>query len=109
MFVTSSRVVNLLNTNNRFSIFTDDLEHCYFSGKPHPHIHHVFGGKANRRLSEQDGFIVPLAPELHNMSDQGVHFNREMDLALKQICQKHYEEHIGTREEFIQRYGKSWL
>jgi len=92
----------------RKSIFTIDLEHCYYTGKPNPHIHHVFFG-SSRKYAEQDGFIIPLSPRLHNMSDVGVHFNRQFDLELKQQCQKYYEENIGTRKEFIERYGKSWL
>lgn len=59
--------------------------------------------------SEEDGFIVPLVPELHNMSPAGVHFNRALDLRLKRQCQQWFEENIGTRDEFIKRYGKSWL
>ena len=92
----------------RKSVLTNDLTVCYFTQKPGVHIHHVFGG-ANRNHSEEDGFIVPLCPELHNMSNKGVHFNRELDLALKRICQKYWEDVIGTRKEFIERYGRSWL
>lgn len=55
----------------RKSVLTDDLTVCYFTRSPNPHIHHVFGG-ANRAHAEEDGFIVPLAPRLHNMSDEGV-------------------------------------
>ena len=72
------------------------------------HIHHVFGA-SNRNHSEEDGFIIPLVPYLHNMSDQGVHFNREFDLVLKRQCQEYYEENIGTREQWISRYRKSYL
>lgn len=91
----------------RHSIFTDDLEHCYYTKKPHPHIHHCFGGP-NRSLAEEDGFIIPLAPELHNMSYAGVHYQRSWDLQLKRQCQEYYEAHIGTREQFVERYFKSW-
>lgn len=90
----------------RKSVLTDDLEHCYLTGSPNIHIHHVFGGP-NRGHSEEDGFIVPLHPDMHNMSDKGVHFNRELDLMLKRECQRIYEQ-THTRKEFIERYGKSW-
>ena len=96
------------NMKRLHSIFTDDLTVCYFTGKPNPHVHHCFFGSA-RKHAEEDGFIIPLAPELHNMSDQGVHFNREFDLVLKRQCQEYYEENIGTREQWISRYGKSFL
>lgn len=92
----------------RKSVLTDDLRHCIITGSPRVHIHHVFGG-SNRKLSEEDGFIIPLKPELHNLSDFGIHFNREMDLNYKRLCQNYFEQNIGTREQFISRYGKSWL
>jgi len=38
-----------------------------------------------------------------------VHNNREMDLVLKQQAQKYYEEHIGTREQFIKEIGRNYL
>lgn len=91
----------------RRSVLTDDLEHCYLTGSPEVHIHHVFGGP-NRSLSEEDGFIVPLRPDLHNMSNKGVHFNRELDLMLKRKCQEIFEQ-TRSREDFIKRYGKSWV
>lgn len=92
----------------RRSVLTDDLKHCIVTGSPCVHIHHVFGG-ANRKHSEADGFIIPLRPEFHNMSDQGIHFNREMDLHYKRLCQEYFEKYMGTQKQFISRYGKSWL
>lgn len=42
------------------------------------------------------------------MSDNSVHFNREMDSELKKLYQKEYEKY-HTREEFIKLIGKSYL
>lgn len=92
----------------RKSVLTDDLKHCIVTGSPDIHIHHVFGGP-NRKKSDQDGFIIPLRPDYHNMGDHGIHSNRDMDIHYKQECQKYFESHVGTRKEFIARYGKSWL
>lgn len=91
-----------------FSVLTDDLEHCYICGSYEVAIHHVFGG-SNRKLSEKYGFLLPLHPRWHNMSNDGVHFNRALDLKFKQQAQTYYEQHIGTRAEFIIEFGKSWL
>ena len=78
----------------------------YFPGS---HKHNVFGG-ANRKLSEQDGLFIYLPPELHNMSDKGIHFNKTfMDYAHsvgRQAWMQHYNK---TIEDFIARYGKSYL
>jgi hypothetical protein len=43
------------------------------------------------------------------MSDEGVHFNKLLDLKLKTIAQLHFEEHYGDREAFIREFGKSYL
>lgn len=68
------------------SILTADLEHCYVSRSSHVAIHHVFPGVGRRKLCEKYGFIVPLEPSLHNMSDVSVHSNpnKGLDLQLKQ-------------------------
>ncbi len=82
---------------------------CIICGNPKVHEHHIFFGTANRDKSEEHGLKVCLCPKHHNMSNEGVHFNRELDLALKIMAQKHYEKYIGTREQFRREFGKSWL
>lgn len=90
------------------SVLTSDLTHCYITGQCPVAIHHIFGG-SNRKLSEKYGFIVPLIPFYHNTSDCGVHFDRKLDLKLKWEAQQYFEDNIGTRKEFIDLFGKSWL
>ena len=90
------------------SVITDDLEHCYLCKSNQIHIHHIFGA-SNRKRSEKYGFIVPLHPRWHNMSKDGVHFNRDLDLKFKRLAQTYYEENIGSRADFILEFGKSWL
>lgn len=43
------------------------------------------------------------------MSNAGVHFNPELDRKLKQQCQREWERVNGTREDFIKRFGRSYL
>ena len=93
--------------NKLFSVLTNDLEHCYITGSTNVAIHHIFGA-ANRKISEKYGFIVPLRPDWHNMSNYGVHFNRELDLKLKCACEKWWLENGRTKEEFISIFGKWW-
>lgn len=82
---------------------------CYFCKKKQDlHLHHVFFGHANRKISDREGFVVWLCPYHHNMSNNSVHHNREMDLALKRKCQIEYERD-HTREDFIKLIGKSYL
>lgn len=76
---------------------------------PGLHKHHIFGG-ANRKFSEQDGLYVYLPPELHNMSDKGIHFDKEfMDYAHKVGQEAWMEYYDKTIEDFIKRYGKNYL
>ena len=73
------------------------------------HMHHIFGG-ANRKLSDEDGLFIFLTPQAHNMSNNGIHFNREFDLYAKKKAQKTWMEYYGkTKEDFIRRYGKNYL
>lgn len=92
-----------------WSVFTNDMDACYFTGSPMVERHHIYGG-ANKKRSEQYGFIMPLRYDLH---PNGAHADKEqslvIDLELKCMAQAYYEEHYGTREQFIQEFGKSWL
>lgn len=65
-------------------------------------------GTANRKISEKNGFKVWLCAEHHNMSNNSVHFNREMSLILKKLYQKEYEK-THSREEFIKLIGRNYL
>lgn len=93
-----------------WSVFTKDMEHCYFTGTPNCHRHHIFYG-SRRKLSEQYGFVIPVAAHLHEFAPDSIHENpnKMLDLKLKQMAQTYFEDHIGTREEFIAVFGKSWL
>ena len=82
---------------------------CYITGDTNNlHSHHIFGG-ANRKLSEKYGLKVWLRADWHNMSNYGVHFNRELDLQLKKTAQLCWEEKFGSRQDFRRIFGKSWL
>ncbi len=90
------------------SVLTDDMEHCMFTGAAPVERHHVYGG-SNRKNSEKYGFIAPLRPDLHPngvFAGQGA---KVVDMELKQRCQRYFEEHHGTRKDFISIFGKSYL
>lgn len=42
-----------------WSVFTNDMEHCYFTGTPYCHRHHIFYGPY-RSKSEEYGFVIPM-------------------------------------------------
>lgn len=71
------------------------------------HSHHIFGGP-NRKWSEKYGLKIWLCPEHHNMSDNGVHFNKALDLQIKQIAQREFED-TYTHADFMRIFGKNYL
>ena len=87
------------------SALTDDMMHCYICGSPYTHVHHVFYGTSNRKNSDKFRYLLPLCPE-HHTGNFGVHFDPILDEYLKQMAQKHFENNIGTREEFRRIFGK---
>ena len=57
-----------------WSVFTNDMEHCYFTGTPYCHRHHIFYGPY-RSMSEKYGFVIPIAYYLHENYPDSVHQN----------------------------------
>ena len=72
------------------------------------HEHHVFEGWGNRRISEQTGAKIWLCAKHHNMSEYGIHFNKDVDLEVKQEVQMKFEE-THSREEFMKLFGRNYL
>ena len=72
------------------------------------HLHHIFFGK-NRKKSDKYGIMVYLCWK-HHLGNDGVHFNREFDLYLKEIGQKTWQEYYGkTKDDFIKEFGRNYL
>lgn len=73
------------------------------------HRHEIFYGK-NRQKSIEYGLIVFLRPEDHNMSNEGVHFNKTFDLYLKRLGQLTWMAYYNkTVDNFIKVFGKNYL
>ena len=83
---------------------------CYVCGTIQGlHDHHIIYGTSNRKNSEKYGFKVWLCGKHHNLSNEGVHFNKELDLHLKRLAQEHYEANYGCRLNFIDTFGRNYL
>ena len=100
------------------SIIQKDLTKCYVCGcSGNLHKHHIIYGTANRKNSEEYGLTVMLCPAHHNMSNNGVHFNKKLDLKLKQLAEKTWIERFASKdisyedkiEEFIDVFGRNYL
>ena len=88
-----------------------DTKECYLTGATYNlHEHHIFYGTGLRKLSEKYGLKIYLRADKHNMSNEGVHFNPELDLQIKQMAQKKAMEHYGwTVADFIRIFGRNYL
>jgi len=84
---------------------------CFLTGSTNNlDRHHLFFG-ANRKLADEDGLWIWLE-HYHHIADSPCktpHNCRELDLELKKLGQMIYEREIGTRDEFMKRYGRNYL
>ena len=94
----------------RFSIIHNlDERECLICGtNQNIHIHEVFFGYGKRQLSIKYGLCVCLCARHHNMSNDGVHFHKPMDIKLKQHAQKRFNE-VYPELDFMQIFGKNYL
>ena len=82
---------------------------CYLCGSTlNLECHHVLFGRGLRPIADKLGLKVWLCPLHHRHSTEGVHGNRTLDLKLKQIAQKKYEE-THTRSEWMERIKRNYL
>jgi Zn-finger protein len=91
----------------KYRSIMDAGEECYLCGsESNLQIHHCLHGTANRKLADEDGLVVKLCPNCHRaLHDKGV-----SDKDLQKTAQRvwmHYNK--KSVEDFIQRFGKSYL
>lgn len=88
---------------------------CYLCGSENEYgmnkleDHHIFGA-ANRNNSEKYGLKVWLcACKCHRYGKQAAHQNAKVAQILHEDGQQAFERVHGTREEFMQIFGKNYL
>ena len=93
------------------SIVTTDDYACFFCGRPADCEHHLLFGKGIRDLAEEDGLKVPVCNNCHTIGTLSgrVHDNSKAEQLSKMLGQAIFENKIGTREQFMKRYGRSYL
>ena len=74
----------------------------------HLEEHHIIFGHANRKNSEKYGLKVWLCNHHHRHSKDGVHFNKQLDLYLKKIAQRHFEDTYKDLD-FREIFGRNYL
>ena len=85
-----------------------ERKECYFCGKlTNLERHHVFGGVANRPISEKYGLTVWLCHNCHT-GQSGAQYDKIKNLRLKQDAQFAFERN-HTRSEWMKLIGKNYL
>lgn len=101
---------------DRYSIITQDLEHCYICGRPNVELHEIFFG-SKRAISKEEGLVVPLCKTHHTGSNQAVHYNKDVDNSLKKIGERFWIlENKSTddtaetiKQKFINKFRVNFL
>lgn len=89
----------------RFSVFYDDLKTCCHCGSTYQMtLHEIFEGR-NRINSMKYGFVLPLCLKCHRELQHVKSYNDKW----KCKSQTYFEEHYGTREDFISIFRRSYL
>lgn len=93
------------------SIITDYENICFLCGRPAEGEHHLLFGTGKRRLAEEDGLKIPICNQCHTLGvvTGRIHDNPMAEKLSKMLGQALYETRIGNRQEFMKRYGKSYL
>lgn len=82
---------------------------CLICGTTHNlHQHHIFYGTGKRSLSDKYGCWCYLCARHHNLSDDGVHFNKKLDNDLKQLAQSKFMKKYPELN-FLKIFGRNYL
>jgi hypothetical protein len=82
---------------------------CYLCGRTFGlEKHHIFGGVANRKLSERYGLWVWLCGTRCHRGTDGAQYDPEKNMMLKRDAQYAFER-THTRAEWMKIFGKNYL
>lgn len=111
--------------NSRMKSIIQDKKECYICGyQKGLHLHHIFNGNGIRNLADEDKMVAYLCTTRDVKVGQIkgkeiwkktkgchclVHNSQELDEFLKRKGQEAWEKTYGTRNDFVERYGKSYL
>lgn len=89
----------------RFSVFYDDLSVCMNCGSTYRMTKHEVLEGRNRINSMKYGFVLPLCMRCHQGLQEDISFNDKW----KKKSQMYFEEHIGTRDDFLSIFRRNYL
>ena len=85
---------------------------CYICGCTVEELlspHHCISGRGRRDNAERLGLKIWLCYRCHKALHDKDNNDADFDLQMKQLAQRTFEEKIGTREEWIKLFWKSYL
>lgn len=85
----SSKLAKL--ERNRFSLFTDNMNKCYFCPNKKDHIHEIFCGR-NRQNSMKYGLCLPICESCHSTYQNDFLFNEKWHKKGQAIFSKAYPD-----------------
>lgn len=93
------------------SIIKGDTEFCFLCYKRGiinrgNEVHHMIFGTGKRKLADEDGLTVHLCSLHHKMLHDRGDYKRDLQELAQATWMEHYN---GTKEDFIRRYGISYL
>ena len=94
------------------SLITDKTGICFACGsKRNVRGHNIYYGYGRENISLKHKLTVPLCLFHHTKGKGAVHNSggKKLDLEFKKIGQKAFENQIGSRDEFIREFGRSYL
>lgn len=97
---------------DRYSLFTEDMDHCIECGLPGINKHEIFYGSGKRKLSIKYGLVIPLCTCKHHdqVNKHGIHFDTELRDKWHKKGQAMFMKHYGkTADEFKEIFGRKYL
>lgn len=89
---------------NRFSLFTDNMNKCYFCPNKKDHIHEIFCGR-NRQNSMKYGLCLPICESCHSTYQNDFLFNEKWHKKGQAIFNKTYPD-LNFENIFKKNYLK---
>lgn len=93
------------------------MNFCEICGRPAECKHHLIFGFAMRKLADEDGLVIDMCNQCHNIGKYQLHNHPVASQLSKMLGQERWEKQRiiegatqeQAREQFIKRYGRSWL
>lgn len=88
-----------------------EIKRCYLCDTwGYTEVHHIFFGRANRKLSDKYKLTVDLCPYCHREGSHAVHKNKATAQELHEYGQRKFmQEQNASIADFVRIFGKNYL